>query len=457
MRIPLASHSYQARSKPLSAQRLVNLYPEPQPSDAKSPLVLYGTPGLKLFGTAGAGPTRGIHDMANVLYVISGDTLYSVDSVGTGTSLGTIPGTGTVSMADNGSQLIIINSLNDGYVWNGSTLVQITDVDWPGAGSVAYLDGYGIFTNPNQTGQWFISAISDFTNYDALDYASAEGDPDDAVRVFVDHREVWIFGERSTEVWYNSGAADFPFERISGAVLERGCAAKASVAKLDNTVFWLGNDLIVYRADGYTPTVISSPAIAYAIGNYADPSTARAFSYTQENHMFYVLTFDEATWVYDASTNRWHERQSYGLTRHHMEHHAYVYSKNIVGDYEAGNLYELDLDTYQDNGGVIQRIATSPPIMGDRDGLIMALFALDIESGAGLTTGQGSDPQAMLRWSDDGGKTWSNEAWESMGKIGDFKHKPLWRRLGQFDERVMEVTISDPIKVAIMAAEVEIV
>lgn len=457
MQIPFARQAYRLRSLPVSAQRCLNLYPELAGQDGKEEVVLYGTPGLASFATAGSGLVRGVHVMDGVLYVVSGTTLYSVSSAGTATSLGTVAGAWRCAMADNGTQLVITDGsiafLDQYFIFGPSTtgyvysvaggLTAIADADFATAGD----------------GSFFLSALADGATYDALDFASAESAPDDIVRVFVDHRELWLFGESSIEVWYNSGAADFPFERISGALMERGCAAKWSVAKADNSVFWLGDDLIVYRAAGYQPQRISTHAIEYAIKGYSDVSDAFAYSYADEGHTFYALTFPtgKATWVFDASTGLWHERSYYisatgTHTRHRANCYAKAYGKHIVGDYEDGSLYELDLDTYADAGDTIQRIADSPPIHSENLAVFMGKLQVDVESGAGLTSGQGEDPQAMLQWSDDGGRTWGNEHWRSMGRIGEYLRRVIWRRLGRFRTRIFRLTITDPIKIAIIGA-----
>lgn len=463
MRIPLAINSYQSRSLTLSAQRLVNLYPEVSPPDAKMPLVLFGTPGLKLFATCGSGPIRAMHNFSGTLCAVSDDDFYTITSAGTETNQGTVGSvtSSDVYMADNGSQLMIVAgpATDEAYMWNGAALASIVDVDYPGAETVAFIDGYHVITKPD-TDEFYWSALRDCTSWDGADYATAEGDPDDLVGLFVDHREIWLFGKETTEIWYNDGS---PFSRVSGAFIERGCAAKGTVAKADNSVFWLGDDGIVYRADGYAPLRISTHAIEYALGTSADLSIARAFTYAQEGHTFYVLTVsDVGTFVFDAATALWHERDSRNATdgeslgRWRADCGVFCYDKVLVGDYANGNIYELDLDTYTDNTTEITRVATSAPIHAQGKVASMSQLEIEIESGVGLTTGDGSDPQAVLDWSDDGGKTWSNELWTDMGAIGAYGQRAMWRKLGAFRQRVLRVTISDPVKVAIIAANAEV-
>ena len=223
MRLQIASKSGSGRSKSVTAERLVNMYAEA--SDGVSNVTLHGSPGLSLVNSNGVGPVRGIRYMDGARYVVSGGFLYD-ESAG---SLGAIAGTGPVMMADDGTQLVIVTGLNTGYVYSVSGGLQaITDPDWPGASSVDYLDGYFLFTEPG-TGTFFISAINDATDFDALDFASAESAPDDLIRVFVDHREVWLMGADTCEIWSNTGASDFPFERIPGAINEKGLRGKFTV------------------------------------------------------------------------------------------------------------------------------------------------------------------------------------------------------------------------------------
>jgi len=457
MKIPFALHAYESRSKPVMAQRCLNLYPEQQSQEAKDKITLHGTPGLKLFGTIGNGPINGSHIMNGVLYVVSGSTLYSVNSSGTGTSIGTCSGGSRVSMADNGINLAIVDGTS-GYEYSvAGGLNKITDADFYPAKTVTFQDGYFIFERTG-TGQFFISGLYAVT-FLGTDFATAEGDVDDLVAVMSDTRELWLFGERTTEVWWNSGAT-FPFERYQGAYIEKGCGAAHSVAKLDNTVFWLGDDLSIYAAAGFEPQVISTHGIEFAIGGYATTSDAYGYTYVQEGHHFYVLTFPTAgaTWVFDLMTKLWHERGSdYPVGRHRGNSYSFVYGKSIVGDYANGKLYELDLDTYTDNGTTIIRDAVSPPLHDDVNTVFMPSMQVDVESGVGLITGQGNEPKAMLRWSDDGGRTWSNEHWVSMGKIGEYSFRARWRRLGQFRQRAFWLRISDPVKVSIISAYAKVV
>ena len=457
-----AVQSYKARALPLSAQQIVNLYAEAAPKDAKSQVVLYGTPGIKDFATTvGDGPIRGVHDFAGTLFTVSGNTLYEVDPAGSETSRGTInTTTGPVSMSHNqasAAELIIVDGA-DGWIYTvAGGLVQITDGDFFAADVVDFQDQYFIL-NRSGTGQFFLSDLNAGTVYTATDIATAEGDPDNLISLISNHRELWLFGAKTIEVWYNSGALDFPFSRFEGAFLERGCAAAFSVAEDFNTVFWLAEDRIIYRAVGYTPERISQHGIEEAIRKYAVISDAEAFIYTMAGHKFYVLTFpaEKATWVYDITTGLWHERESFGLGRWRVSAYVNIYGKHLVGDFQDGKIGELDLDTYQEYGSTMQGVAAGPPVYDDRQRIFHRRFELDIEAGVGLTSGQGSDPQVWLDWSDDGGRTWSaRKPFRSMGKIGAYGQRLRWLCLGQARQRIYRLTVSDPVKRSFVSAHLD--
>lgn len=453
-----------ARSKIANAGRRVNFYPEMDDS-GKSVAVLYGTPGLLLKLTLTIGPTRGFWVVKDFLYAVSGNKLYRIDTSWTATELGTLnSSSGRVGISDNGIQVLIVDGTY-GYICTIATGVfsQVTDPDFPAARTCAFQDGYFIL-DVSGTGQFMITGLYNGGDVDALDLASAEGSPDDVVAVLSDHREAWIFGDKTTEVYWNSGNSDFPFQRIEGAFIEHGCAAPYSPAKMDNTVFWLGQDDkghgIVWRAAGYTPTRISNHKVEFAIQSYGDISDAFGYCYQQEGHSFYVLTFPTAdkTWCFDAATNEWHERSyfsngSHG--RHRSNCYAFFNQTHVVGDFENGNVYALDMDTYSDNEAPIVGLLVDRHHNADMHRILHRSLQIDFEAGVGLVTGQGSDPQAMLRWSNDGGKTFGNVHSRSMGAIGAYTCRAKWDRMGVARDRVYELSISDPVKRVIVGANLD--
>jgi len=314
MKTPILGGSYVARSVNAADSRMVNLFPEGVPEGGKEPAFLNRAPGLRLLATVGDGPIRGLWRMGDYGYVVSGKELYRLNSDWTSLYIGNLSGTGPVSIADNGTQMFIACN-GPSFIYNSTTeeFAQIADADFPGAVTVGYLDGYFVFNEPNSQKVW-VTSLLDGTAIDPLEFASAEGSPDQLVAAIVDHREAWLFGTNSIEVWYDAGSADFPLQRIQGAFNEIGLAAAYSVAKLDNGLFWLGADSrgqgIVYRSNGYTGKRISTHAVEWQIQQYGDISDAIGYTYQQDGHAFYVLVFpsEDTTWVYDVSTELWHER-----------------------------------------------------------------------------------------------------------------------------------------------------
>ena len=504
MKTPILGSSYVARSVNAADARMVNLFPEIVPEAGKEPAFLNRAPGLLLLNTIGTGPIRGLWAFSSsdsTAFVVSGTELYKITTAYVPTLIGTVAGTGPVSLADNGTQLFIAAN-GPSYIYNNTTTAfgQITDPDFPGAVTVAYLDGYFVFNEPNSQKLW-ITALLDGTSIDPLEFASTEGSPDGLVAVVANFREVWAFGTNSIEVWADTGATDFPLQRIPGAFNELGCAAPYSIAKMDNGLFWLGRDRrgqgIVYRANGYAGQRISTHAVEWQIQQYSDLSDAVAYTYQQDGHSFYVLIFPTAntTWVYDVATQAWHERAGWdngSFTRHRSNCQMSFNNNVIVGDYQNGNIYAFDLEDYSDNGGIQKWLRSWRALPTGQNNLKRTAqhsLQLDIESGTGLNGSmvveaiylqtedgnylvtesgnqliteqqtvitQGSDPEVMLRWSDDGGHTWSSEHWAKIGKIGEYYRRVFWRRLGmtvKLRDRVYELSGTDPVKVSIMGAE----
>jgi hypothetical protein len=501
MKSPILGSSYVARSTNAADNRMINLFPEIVPEGGKEPAFLNRAPGLNLVTTVGTGPIRGMLESGQWLYVVSGSKLYKVNQSYVATLIGNVRNNfGPVSMAFNGTQLFVADN-GPSFVYNLLDNTYVENSSFPQAQTVTFIDGYFIFNEPDSQRFW-VTESYDGTVLEGTSVANAEGSPDGIVSLIADHNELWLFGGNSVEVWYDAGLPPpgVPFQRIQGAFNEIGCAATYSVAKLDNSLFWLGADArgkgIVYRANGYTGVRVSTHAVEYAIAQYDTISDAIAYTYQQEGHTFYVLTFPSAnaTWVYDASTQAWHERASWDegdFIRHRSNCRAVFNGEVLVGDFENSNIYSFDLDVYSDNGGVqkwirswralptgqnnLRRTAqhsmqldcevgfTLPPTAIDGD-----LKYLVTESGNRLITESGQyitnqatitgnpQPVVLLRWSDDGGHTWSNYHGKSMGTTGQTGKRVIWRRLGmtlKLRDRVYEVSGTDPVKIAIMGAE----
>jgi len=469
-KVPFVGPSYQARSLNADAQRTVNCYLEMDNASPRAPVALHGTPGMVLIETLPTAPVRGCIQSGIFTWWVSGNTVYRVFAGVSLVTIGTIgTSTGQVSMASNGAQILIVDGVGGWLVSTlPSSMVQITDPDFPnGVKQATFQDGYFAVTGKAESQAfWINQAPYAGGTWDALDFASAEGSPDNTLGIMSSNRDLWLFGFESAEIWTNTGNADFPFQRSGNAFLEAGCIAPAAIVKADNTVFWLGCDKrgegIVWRANGYTPQRISTHGVEHAISGYAVRDDAFAFAYQQEGHVFYVLTFPtaNATWVYDIATGEWHERAWRNpatgvLSRWRASCFCFSNGKHLVGDYENGKIYQLNLNTYTDNGDPILRLRATISNENLQTRLFYSSLQVDMETGVGLALGQGSDPLLMLRYSNDGGHTWSNEKTATIGKIGEYSARAKFNRLGSGRNRVWEVSMSDPCKFAIFGAVVE--
>lgn len=486
MRFPgFIGPAYTLSSVNVECQRCVNLYPEQiETGTGKEGEAFHfvNTPGLRKLLEVGIGPIRLIHvDPSDRIFVASADKLYKINYSGTVWSaleLGTLStSSGTVKAAStllvNGDSITVFVDGEDSYAYRYLSAVETfgtfasfayEQVD--GATHVEFIDGYFIYNKPDSS-QFFVSEWGAF-GVDPLSFASAEGDPDNVVALIANHRDLWLINERSTEVWVNTGNADFPFNRASGGFIEVGCVAPFSVAKISGINFWLGRDKegqgVVVSAQGTSPQRISTHAIEHAIKGYAIDSikSADAYTYHDGGHSFYVLNFAEATWVYDLTTKMWHERAYNNegtLERHRTSYHAFVpqYGFHLAGDYANNKIYIIEDSSYSDDESPIIRMRSSPHLSGQMKGVFCHSFQLDMEVGIGLDGGvQGEDPMIMMDFSDDGGHSWSNEKWISAGKIGTFKTRAIWRRLGRFRDRVFRIKISEPVRVRILGAELEL-
>ena len=464
--------SYTLRAINLDCQRCVNWYPEVdelQTGKEKEIAALIGRPGARLLLNLPAGSCRGGYTMSNgTLLVVGGNTLYQISNTWVPMAIGTLnTSAGIVFMADNGSQAIIVDGTN-GYIFDMAAhqpLTVITDENFPNTTNrVAYQDGYFIVPVPDtQKFQW--SNLYDGMIWDPLDFASAEGSPDNLVTLVTDHREIWLFGTRSTEVFYNAGDTQ-TFDRIQGTFLEYGCVSPYTPMKVNNAIIWLSTGVngsgIVMKTSVYQAVRISNHAIEASIQSYGDISMTVAWTFTKDGHHFYALQFANAntTWVYDDSTGVWHEwtytDPVLGQQKFMAIFHTYAYNTYVVGDYRNGNLYALDSDYYTDNGQEITAMRAAPHFSEDMVRIIHQIFQLDIETGVGLDGIQlGTDPQVTLCWSDDYGHSWSGERQLSMGAIGAFHTRVIFRRLGVARDRVYRVKITDPVKRNLVGVQIK--
>jgi Phage stabilisation protein len=460
--IPFVGPSYSLEAYKASAQRTVNMYLVGMETPNKAPFILRSVPGLTLFVDLGAA-IRGAIRVGDRCFVVAGNTLYEVSSAGAATNRGTLnTSSGPVGMAYGLTQLVIVDGLN-GYVLTLSSNVfaEITSDAFYGSATVTYLDGFFVFVRPD-TQQFYITAIDDASDLDALDFASAEGTPDDLVACIADHRELWLPGAITTEVWYNSGGS-FTFARNNGAAMEVGCLAPHSLRKFDNGLIWVGRDAngdgMVYRAMSVQQAArISTRAVEEALRGSTDLSEAVAWVYQRNGLTFYCLNAPglTSTWCYEASTGTWFEwcdlDDDGEFEAFRVKHCVWAHGKHLVGG-DNGKLYYLDetVNTFAGDTKVCER--TSPhSATPTLTRVPFSAFVLDATTGEAP---QGVSPIVELSWSNDGGATWGDPVQRSLGAVGDRFSRITWRRVGTARNRVWRVRFSDNAPFDIISAEVE--
>lgn len=468
--------SYVAASIYQDDQECINWFPEVDKNkkaesviaqDKRGVIALYPTPGLLLKVTLATGqPVRALWTIPGgaTLLAVCGSGFYTVSAFFSATLVGTLSSTnGPVSMTDNGTSAYLVDGPNRySYTFATGVFAQIaaTDGAFTGGTMVDIVDNFLVYNNPGT--QQFGNTNASSTVSGALNFSSADSSPDQLVSLIVVSREVFFLKEKVVEVWGDAGSFPVPFARISGTNMQHGCAAPFSVARLGEGAAWLSQDTrgnrVVVRTNGYSPLRISTHAVEQAIGNYGTFADAIAYTYQQAGHEFYVLTFPsaDATWVYDLATDMWHKRAwrdaNNVLHRHRSNCCAVFQGQVIVGDYANGNLYAFSNSNYTDNGDLIPCIRRCPHLTTDLKNQFFHDLQLQFQPGVGLQTGQGTNPQAMLKWSDDGGSTWSNEHWTTIGLVGKYKNRAIWRRLGWARDRIFEVAVTDPVYRTIISA-----
>ncbi len=471
-RIPFAVQSYKNDDLPADKQRTVNMYAEARPADGTSPVAVIGIPGLVEFGDNGSGGMRGmLFDSEDTLWAVIGAELFDISSTGVGTLKGTILGTGRVQITENADQVGIVTG-GTSYIVTKSTgvLSTITDADFPAAKTLAFLDQFGVFEIPQTVGAYGITALNDFSTVDPTDIARAESDPDPLVAVFSDTRQLFLFGRDTIEVWYNSGDAAFPFDPLNNIVMSSGLGAVYSIAKFDNRIIWLDRDGVVQILNEFLPQRISQHSIEDVIAQ-SDIPNATAFSYKQKGHEFYVLQLASltapgvsSTWVYDSTTQLWHERQSrkivgqslIDLGRWRAEQYVRAFNKDLVGDFQSGKIYELTRGEQEEDGNTLIALLTSPEIQAEGAEILVNRFEAQFKTGVGKVSGQGVDPVAMLRISNDGGHTFGAQRFEPLGKIGEFTTRVIWDEVGVGTSFVYELSISDPVDRSLVIARANV-
>jgi hypothetical protein len=462
--------SYTAKSNAVADEETINFYPETiESAGAQTQRSFFGTPGLAVFCTFPAGPVRGSYDTGTRSFAASADTLYEVFADGTFTArmpnaLDTFGG--KVSIAGSNIELLVVAGQRAWcYTLASNTFVEVTNLLAGAPIQVRYSDGYFIviFANSNK---FQISGILDGATWPEIQVNAVSVFAENIVSIIVSHRELWVFGKLHAQPYQDTGTDEI-FDVIPGALIEMGCGASFGIDLADNTIFWISQDTRgarqAWRANGYTPLRISTHAVETYLSALPDISNLVSYAYQDAGHLFWMLYIPgtDCTWCYDVAERLWHKRgqwhqdtATYGP--HRSWGHIYAFGKHLVGDWQSGNLWDMSLAHLDDNGATIRRLRRSPTVVNEMKWLYHSEFVADFATGLGpqppFLDGNGNPraPQAMLRWSNDRGSTWSNEYMASLGYAGQYATRVIWRRLGRSRYRVYELSISDPIPVALV-------
>lgn len=436
----------------------MNMYPTP---DDTRGVLLESDPGLAV-KTALTDSTeiRGMYSLDDFRYVVarrgSQSILWKVSDSHTAVELGTITtsSTGPVFIFNNPTQLTVVDGVSQ-YVYTLATglFEQVTDLAFPGSSVGAYQDGYGLYIEPDSN-RWFFSSLFDFLSYDALDFYAKQSKTDNLVAMLSFMKEIYLFGKLSTELWYNAGgdnssSASPTFAINSGGVIEHGCGAVASVSDLcGEAPIWLTNRGSIRKASGYASQVVSNQMFDRAVASMSTYSDAIGFSYKMNGHVFYQLSFvvEDQTWVLDSTTGLLHQKQSWktggGYGRHRANCYCLHKDKHYVGDYENGKIYEMSASLYSDDGEEIVRTAHMKEVDGGMRRIFFPPMQIITDAGVGTSV---LDPTIALQFSSDGGHVWSSELYATVGKVGEYKKRALWNRLGSGYRRMYKITMTDSV------------
>lgn len=469
MRIPIkfTGPAYKSESNLISPEECINLYLRPVPSidygEEKTDYCLIGTPGLELLYDSGVEHgVRGQIQFGLYVYFVIYNKLYRIDVNSVVVELGTIlSNIGRIGMATNGLDITFVDGPN-GYVLDLSTnvITTITDPQFPGGNNIIFIDGWYLVNKPG-TGQIWRSNFNDGLNWDGLAFSTAGEDPDNVVALEVDGKDVWVIGERTSGIWYNSGSGQFNFLPIDSSFIQQGSPSSFAHCVINNAVYWLSQDRKgqgqVFQSISRSPKTIDTQPVAYSLSS-CDLSGAYMWAYQQDGHAFVVLTIPsiETTWVYDSTVKEWHQRSSLisGLNKKwRVGSHSFFGGFHIVGDCNSGKLYLMKPDVYDENGEEMVAIRTTSVTRRRMNSITVDQVVLLMETGIGKATGsiQDTDPHLMFSWSKDAGRTFSPEVDVSMGKIGETT-VPRVTQLGQGTYWCFRIRISAAVKRVILGA-----
>ncbi len=464
--LPIANGFYESDSLPISAQECVNFYPNIVQAPALNQETLFGTAGLEEVANANSlTGNRGAHEMNGVPYFVIAEKLYSMATDYALTFIGNIAGTGRVSIADNGTQMLVLVPDGNGYIYNHvtDTFAQITDADFTANGNpqlVVYIDGYFCITTDSK--KFIVSALNNGLSYNALDFGTAESDPDEIVAPVVFKNQLFIGGSQTIEAFQNIGGADFPFQR-TGLFLQKGIVSPFSIQTLQDTFVFIGagqnESPAIWTLQGNDVAKISTTAIDKELSALTQDQVASIYSwgYAEKGAYFVGFALPSGTFVYDIISKRWHERKSViegALGGYRVTSLVRAYNQIWAGDLIDGRIGRLDPDFFTEYGVEIRRSVVTQPFQSNMESFVIPEIELTVESGVGNEAV--IDPQIGLARSRNA-KTWSDTRYRSIGKIGEYNHRAIWRRNGRASRfELFRFTMSDPVKPVIIQLTVDI-
>jgi len=459
-----------------SREDVINAYIETDDTGQFQRLI--NTPGFVDFITLGSGPIRGLHVAADVLYVVSGGEFYrlSVNPVGSVQAeiKGTVAGfSGPVRLASVGTDEPQVMALTNGrgFIYKNSddSFAEVTDLSFDPDFSITSFNQRFWFNKPNSN-EFFASEILDGFSYDPLFFASAENSSDELRYVEAMNTGLYLFGSRSIEVWQDTQRGEFSLRRVTGSTIDRGLGAKASITRWENTLFFLADDFTIRQLGSSGYKKISNLSFEEDVSTYSFPDRAEGFFVDNPHYKAYVVNFpgEGVTWVYDVERSSWHKRDSEGIDGWRINTSTIIFDKVILGDKLNGKLYSMDENVFSEAGEFMKTVWLTPPVRVDEASFTMSRLELFPEVGVGLIgnvdeVGQIEnlplDPKIKLRISRDGGNNWVGFPDRSLGRVGDFKKKVVWRNLGRIrrgQNMVFEFTITDEVKRDVYAAYVDV-
>jgi hypothetical protein len=463
-----------SQSVQADCEKLVNWYVERvESAAAPTGAALYPTPGQRNFLTTVDVEPRAIYGVGGRCFGVVGTGFYEFFADGTDAKRGIVASDlfpATISYNGISGGHLFITSGGNGYCFvlatNALTTVLTGEATMGGMINSRFL----AFNISN--GKVRMSALNDGTTWDPTLFFQRSQAADPWQTMIVNPPEIWLIGEQTGEVWYDAGLFPQPFTPIPGAFFKYGTAAPFSGGVAGEYVTWLartkdGQGTIV-AAKGYVPQAISNFAVETALSGFARTATladAELLVQESEGHLFANFSFPTArrTWTCDLSMGMlWHERGRWDRANNSFDVwsprvHTYAFNKHLVGNRGTGSIAVLDV-TYgsEADGAPIRRVRIPPPLWASsRERLVVSRLELKAETGLGLASGQGADPQVMLRTSMNA-KTWSSERLASAGKQGDYDRQIAWTQCGSAEKLwVPEISVSDPIPWRLSGAEID--